>query len=389
MAGRNRWRIFLLLVLGALLGYWAGSRPTAPALPEPSFVPGRANANAWLEEAVATPVPAVALSEDERISVDVYREASPAVVNVTTRTVEWNFFYGAVPVEGAGSGFIISEDGTIVTNYHVVANAEQIQVTLGDRSSYEAEVLGVDPVTDLAVLKINPGNRRLPTVPLGDSGQLQVGQKVLAIGNPFGFQGTLTTGVISALGRTIRTEAGALLDEAIQTDAAINRGNSGGPLLDSQGRVIGVNTVIISPSGGSVGIGFATPVNTLKFIVQDLVRYGRVRRPWLGISAQEVWPELARVLNLPADQGLLIAEVVRGGPADRAGLHGGKRWVVVGRYRFVVGGDLIVAIDGEEVSSLADINRIIFKKRPGDRVEVVFYRGGRRRTVSLTLAERR
>ena len=378
----------LALAVAILTGYWAGSRREAPPLPGPSLVPEGANAEAWLAAVVAPPATPTELSQDERNSIEVYREASPAVVNITTRTVEMDFFYGAVPVEGTGSGFIVNQDGTVVTNYHVVAEAQQVQVTLADRSSFEARVVGVDPLSDLAVLRIAPGGRRLPALPLGDSSRLEVGQKVLAIGNPFGFQGTLTSGVISALERTIRTQTGALLDEAIQTDAAINRGNSGGPLLDSQGRVIGVNSVIFTPSGGSVGIGFAIPVNTLKFVLSDLVRYGRVRRPWVGISAHEIWPELAQVLRLPVEHGMLVAEVFRGGPADKIGLRGGNRSLIVGRYRFRVGGDIVTAVDGEEVGSIADLNRLTFKKRPGDTVELTYYRGDQKRTVTVTLEER-
>jgi S1-C subfamily serine protease len=379
----------LLLAVAILAGYWAGSQRQQSPLLSPSVVPTGANAEAWLAEtveALAAPAP---LDADERGIVSVYHRASSAVVNVTTRTVEFDFFYGAVPVEGSGSGFIVNDDGTIVTNHHVVAEAQEIQVTLADRTSYTAQLVGQDPLSDLAVLRIDPGDRELPTLPLGDSGQLQVGQTVLAIGNPFGFQGTLTKGVISALERTIRTQSGALLDESIQTDAAINRGNSGGPLLDSQGRVIGVNTVIFSPSGGSVGIGFAIPVNTLKFVLNDLVRYGRVRRPWLGVSGNEIWPELARALDLPVERGIMVAEVMRGGPAEGAGLRGGRRWVIVGRYRFLIGGDIIVALDGESVGSVLDINRFTYNKRPGDTVEVTYYRGDSERTVKVRLEERR
>lgn len=378
----------LLLAAAIVAGYWIGARPEAPPLPEPSLVPARATANTWVEQAVATPSTPARLSDDERNSVEVYRKAAPAVVNITTRTLEMDFFYGAVPVQGTGSGFLINQDGIVVTNHHVVADARQIQVTLADRSSYEAEVVGSDPVTDLALLRIKAGGRALPTLPLGDSSRLQVGQKVLAIGNPFGFQGTLTTGVISAVGRTIRSQSGALLEEVIQTDAAINRGNSGGPLLDSQGRVIGVNTLIISPSGGSVGIGFSVPVKTLKFVLDDLVRHGRVRRPWLGISAYELSPPVARALDLPVERGILVVEVERGGPAGRAGLRGGNRQLVVGRVRFRIGGDIIVAIDGQDVSSVAGINRALYKKRPGDTAEVTFYRGRSKRTRKLTLTER-
>jgi S1-C subfamily serine protease len=378
----------LLLTVAILAGYWAGTQRQAPSLPPPSLVPAGANAEAWLAETVAPQGAPAPLDTSERDVVGVYRRASPAVVNVTTRTVEFDFFYGAVPVEGSGSGFVVNRDGTIVTNHHVVAEAQEIQVTLADRSSYAARLVGQDSLSDLAVLRIDPGGRELPTLSLGDSGQLLVGQTVLAIGNPFGFQGTLTKGVISALERTIRTQSGALLDEAIQTDAAINRGNSGGPLLDSEGRVIGVNTVIFSPSGGSVGIGFAIPVNTLKFVLNDLVRYGRVRRPWLGVSGNEIWPELARTLDLPVERGIMVAEVMRGGPADKAGLRGGRRYVIVGRYRFLIGGDIIVALDGEPVGSVLDINRFTYKKRPGDTVEVTYYRGDTKKTVEARLSER-
>jgi S1-C subfamily serine protease len=378
----------LLLAVAILAGYWAGTQRQAPSLPPPSLVPAGANAEAWLAETVAPQGALAPLDTDERDVVGVYRRASPAVVNVTTRTVEFDFFYGAVPVEGSGSGFIVNRDGTIVTNHHVVAEAQEIQVTLADRSSYAARLVGEDPLSDLAVLRIDPGDRELPALSLGDSGRLLVGQTVLAIGNPFGFQGTLTKGVISALERTIRTQSGALLDEAIQTDAAINRGNSGGPLLDSEGRVIGVNTVIFTPSGGSVDLGGRRIIKKLKFVLNDLVRHGRVRRPWLGVSGNEIWPELARTLDLPVERGIMVAEVMRGGPADRAGLRGGRRYVIVGRYRFLIGGDIIVALDGEPVGSVLDINRFTYKKRPGDTVEVTYYRGDDKRTVEARLSER-
>ncbi|MBI2956364.1 MAG: trypsin-like peptidase domain-containing protein [Acidobacteria bacterium] len=389
----NWLRILLLVALVGAAAYWTGTQRPAPVAPEaaPAASPAQAPAPAesWLKEAVERPVAPGSLSDDEHNSVAVYRRASLAVVNVTTRAMEIDFFYGPVPVEGSGSGFLISDDGTLVTNYHVIAGAQEVQVTLGDRSSFRARVVGSDPLTDLAVLQITAAGRRLPTLPLGDSSQLRVGQKVLAIGNPFGFQGTLTTGVVSALERTLRTETGALIDEAIQTDAAINRGNSGGPLLDSQGRVVGVNTLIFTPSGGSIGIGFAIPVNTLKFVVGDLVRHGRVRRAWLGISGMELWAELAEALKLPVQSGVLVAEVARGGAAERAGLRGGTRWARVGRLRVPVGGDVIVALNGQKVESVVDINRVVYKKRPGESVEVTFYRGGEKRTAKVPLDERR
>ncbi|MGH9787743.1 MAG: S1C family serine protease, partial [Candidatus Acidiferrales bacterium] len=238
-------QILLILVAVATVGYWVGqwtARPTAESALTNTSV--EAPVVARVESAVAAPVDPASLSDDERRTIEVYRRASPAVVNITTRTLEWDFFYGAMPGGGSGSGFIVSEDGIIVTNLHVVQGAQQIQVTLSDRSSLPGRVVGFDPLTDLAVVQIAPKERKLPTLPLGDSNQLQVGQRVIAIGNPFGFQATLTTGVVSALQRTLGTPSGALIDEAIQTDAAINPGNSGGPLLDSEGRVIGVNTLI-------------------------------------------------------------------------------------------------------------------------------------------------
>lgn len=388
----------LLVVAGFLVGYyleWPGTTPE-PALPPFESEVAQANGatteaatSSPVAEAAAAPAPVrTELGQGERNNVAVYQQASAAVVNITTRTVEMDFFRRAVPREGSGSGFLIDQRGHIVTNHHVVANAGQIQVTLADRSSFEAKVVGLDPLTDLAVLRIDPGARRLPTLPLGDSSRLQVGQKVLAIGNPFGFQGTLTTGVISALERSLENKQGGLLDEAIQTDAAINSGNSGGPLLDSQGQVIGVNSMIFTPSGGSVGIGFSIPVNTVKFVVNDLIRFGKVRRGWLGISGLEIWPDLAEALDLPVDRGVLVERLVRGATADKAGLRGGDRWARWGRYRFRIGGDLIVTVNGKPVEKVLDVNRLIYKKRPGETVEIEFYRGRRKRSARVKLQER-
>ncbi len=388
----------LLVVAGFLVGYyleWPGTTPE-PALPPFESEVAQANGatteaatSSPVAEAAAAPAPVrTELGQGERNNVAVYQQAAAAVVNITTRTVEMDFFRRAVPREGSGSGFLIDQRGHIVTNHHVVANAGQIQVTLADRSSFEAKVVGLDPLTDLAVLRIDPGGRRLPTLPLGDSSRLQVGQKVLAIGNPFGFQGTLTTGVISALERSLENKQGGLLDEAIQTDAAINSGNSGGPLLDSQGQVIGVNSMIFTPSGGSVGIGFSIPVNTVKFVVNDLIRFGKVRRGWLGISGLEIWPDLAEALDLPVDRGVLVERLVRGATADQAGLRGGDRWARWGRYRFRIGGDLSVTVNGKPVEKVLDVNRLIYKKRPGETVEIEFYRGRRKRSARVKLQER-
>ncbi len=382
-----------LFLLAVALGYWTKSRmadthrtilsgdessPTVAAV-EPSAIGAP----------VAEPAPPAAqLSGDEQNTIEVYRTVSPAVVNVKTQAVEWNFFYGAIPSQGSGSGFIIDRQGHILTNYHVIANADEIQVTLADRSGFPARVIGADRTTDIAVLKIAPGRKTLPTVQLGDSDGLRVGQKVLAIGNPFGFEGTLTTGIISALGRTLEVDRGVILDEAIQTDAAINQGNSGGPLLDSAGRVIGITSVIFSPTGGSVGIGFAIPVNTVKLILNDLLREGRVRRPYLGISGYPIDPTLAGALRLPVEKGILVAEVVPNSGAEEAGIRGGDRYVMVGRVRLLVGGDIIVALNGQPIESQLDITRTLNRKRPGDTVELKLYRGGRQMSLTARLKER-
>lgn len=400
---RTRLVYFMLVLTAASAGYWyAGQTGAGPDL---GHAQGAALTTPAPRKAVVSTAPfslpagikedtaPASFDSDERNNIDIYQKTSPAVVNITTRALERDFFFRAVPVEGTGSGFIIDREGHIVTNNHVIAGADEIQVTLSDRSSYDAKVVGVDPLTDLAIIQITPPGRRLPTLTLGDSDPLQVGQKVLAIGNPFGLQGTLTTGVISAIHRTIETGDNSLLDDAIQTDAAINRGNSGGPLLDSQGRVIGINTMILSPgrTGGSVGVGFAVPVNTLKFFLSDLIEFGRVRRGWLGISGRslELMPALIAHFGLPIQQGVVIGEVVRRSPADKVGLRGGDQIVRVGRYLWPIGGDIVVAVNGQSVTSPQDINRILYKKRPGERVTVEYYRNNKKRSVKITLEERR
>ena len=260
-------------------------------------------------------------------------------------------------------------------------------MTLADRSRYPAEVLGYDQRSDLAVLRIQAG-RELPYLRLGDSGSLQVGQKVLAIGNPFGlFQNTLTTGVISALGRDIRGRGrGEVLEDVIQTDAAINPGNSGGPLLSSRGEVVGINTAIVGPA--NIGIGFAIPVNRMKLIVGDLIREGRVMRPYLGVQLLPVSRDLAELLDLPVDEGLLVLRVFPNTPAEKAGIQGGTKTVVVGNLRLPVGGDIIVELDGESVVARETLSRRVEKKRVGDTVRLTLFRGRRRLEVSVRLEAR-
>jgi S1-C subfamily serine protease len=374
--------IALVLLAGA---YWAGARwgPRDPQKVE--AVP--LGSNSKVENASYSQRDAN-LTDEESINVRVYRQASPAVANILTKATEYDFFMDPVPVEGAGSGFVIDTKGYILTNNHVVEGAQTIEVVLGDQSRYPAKVIGADPRNDVALIKIEPKNKPLVALPLGDSSTIQVGQKVLAIGNPFGFQSTLTTGVISALGRTVQTSQTTFIDEAIQTDAAINRGNSGGPLINSHGEVIGINSAIYTPSGTTAGIGFAIPINTAKRIAHDLMTDGRVHQAFLGVETISVGGGLAEALDLPVQEGLLVQSVTRNGPAAQAGLHGGDRIAQAGMRRFNVGGDVITALDGQKVATQLDVNLVLNKKRPGDSVAVTIYRGGKKLEIPVKLGER-
>src|SRR5229473_147506 len=269
-----------------------------------------------------------------------------------------------------------------------LSDAQSIEVVLGDQSRYPAKYIGADQRNDVALVKIDPKGKHLVALPLGDSGSLQVGQKVLAIGNPFGFQSTLTTGVVSALGRTVQTSQTTFIDEAIQTDAAINRGNSGGPLINSHGEVIGINSAIYTPSGTTAGIGFAIPINTAKNIANDLMTDGRVHRAFLGVQTLPVAGWLAEALDLPVQEGLLVQTTTRGGPAATAGLHGGDHQVLAGMRRIAIGGDVIIAIDDQKIASPFDMNVILNRKRPGDTVKVSIYRGGKKMDIPVKLGER-
>ena len=323
---------------------------------------------------------------EEQENISVYKKAVPSVVNITSTSVSFDFFYGVVPEQGQGTGFIFDKQGHILTNYHVIANARTVEVTLHDRKKYKAQVIGTDRSHDLAVIQIDAPN--LAPATLGDSSKLQVGQKVFAIGNPFGLNGTMTRGIVSSV-RSVRTPEGAFIDEAIQTDAAINPGNSGGPLLNSRGEVIGINSMIASSVGQSSGIGFAIPINAAKAVLSDLVTIGRVRRPALGIRTLPISPELAEQMGLPADYGVLIMQVLPGGAAERAGLRGGNERAYIGNIPIMVGGDLIVGINGEEVQTQQDIARIMNEHRAGDTVTVTIYRGKRKMDVQVTLGEAR
>lgn len=330
----------------------------------------------------------ISATEDEENNISIYRRVGPGVVNITSVVIERDFFFNPVPREGAGSGSIIDTSGHILTNHHVIRDSTRVEVTLSDQSKWPARFVGADPDNDLAVIKIDVPKEKLKVIPMGDSSRLKVGQKVLAIGNPFGLGQTLTTGIISSLGRSIRSEAGVLIQDVIQTDAAINPGNSGGPLLDSTGKIIGINSAIISPTGASVGIGFAIPVNTAKRIVPELIKKGYVSYPWIGASVYPLIPEFAKFLDLKVERGAVIGEVVRDGPADMAGLRGGNRRVQVGNSLILVGGDVITEMDGKRVMFSDDLIRLIRDHRPGDMVELKVLRKGKFLRIKVTLGEK-
>jgi S1-C subfamily serine protease len=400
---------FIRLVLAGtiivLAAYWAGARygqheplsveavrpnATAPSgrSPEPSRAGSSTSTDAAKPMAASFAERDAILTDDEGINVKVYRSASPAVANILTKATEYDFFMDPVPVEGAGSGFVIDERGYILTNFHVVQEAQSIEVVLGDQTRYPGKFIGADQRNDVALVKIDPKGKHLTALPLGDSAKLQVGQKVLAIGNPFGFQSTLTTGVVSALGRTVQTSQTTLIDEAIQTDAAINRGNSGGPLINSHGEVIGINSAIYTPSGTTAGIGFAIPINTAKRIATDLINEGRVHLAFIGVQTIPVGGSLAQALELPVDEGLLVESAAKGGPAATAGVHGGDRVVMAGMQRIAIGGDVITAIDGTKIANTMDLSVVLNHKRPGDTVNVTVYRAGKKLDIPVKLGER-
>jgi S1-C subfamily serine protease len=377
----SRILLFLLILLG---GFWWVTTYFAP-MHSMSRIPlfgGGLNAPLHLTEAQAAPK----YDAEEENNIAIYKRVLPSVVNITSTALVFDFFYGTVPQQGQGSGFILDKEGHILTNFHVVEGANRgIEVQLSDKRKFAARVIGTDRTHDLALLQIDAPN--LQPVTLADSSQLNVGQKVYAIGNPFGLAGTMTRGIISAI-RPIRSESGAPIEDAIQTDAAINPGNSGGPLLNSSGEVIGINTMIASNGADqSSGIGFAIPINTAKAVLADLLKYGRVKRPSLGIVPFAIGPDLASQMGLAADSGVLIQRVLPGGAAERAGLRGGNEQAYVGNTPIMMGGDLITDIDGQQVEDPQDINAIMDKHQAGDTVSVTILRGQRRMTVKSILGE--
>ncbi len=334
-----------------------------------------------LTEAAAAP----AFDSEEQQNMAVYRKALPSVVNITSTQVQFDFFYGPVPQQGQGSGFVLDKQGLILTNNHVIDNAQRVEVTLSDKHKYKATVIGIDKNHDLALLKISAPN--LVPATLSDSNGLTVGQKVYAIGNPFGLNGTMTRGIISSI-RSIRGPQNNPIEDAIQTDAAVNPGNSGGPLLNSKGDVIGITTLIASNGADqSSGIGFAIPINTAKAVLDDFQKYGHSRRPSLDIVTLPISPDIAEQIGLPADYGILIERVIPGGAAEKAGLRGGTQRMYKGNTPVMLGGDLIVALDGQEVATAQDLSAAMNGHKAGDTVTLTIFRGRRRMDVKVTLGD--
>jgi len=368
------------LVLPTLSGENIPPEPVMPALASPSYQEG-------------TPPSAERLSRldpEERASYEVYRAVNHGVVNITSVSVAYNWFLQEVPQQGIGSGSILDQSGAVLTNYHVVKGAVKLTVTLFDGSTFEARTVGTDPENDLAVVRFNPAGRTLEPVPLGSSKSLLVGQKVIALGNPFGLQRTLTLGVVSSLRRPLATPEGYIIRDLVQTDAAINPGNSGGPLLDLAGEMVGINTMILAPSGGNVGIGFAVPVDTARRVVAELLAYGRVRRGWIDIDPVPLFPALARRAGVSASNGVLVSRVKHGSAAEKAGLRGGdpNHSVLVGGVQVYLGGDVILSVKGEPVWTPVDLLGVLENTHPGETVPVEIRRGDRTLTVPVVLAER-
>lgn len=320
--------------------------------------------------------------EEEKNNIQVYEKCGPAVVNITATTLRRDFFFDVIPQRGAGSGAVIRADGYIVTNHHVVGDAAKVEVTFSDKTTVPAKVVGADPDSDLAVLKVE--KTKLPVVEYGTY-PLKVGQKTLAIGNPFGLGGSLSTGIISSLGRDIRATTDRLIRDIIQTDTAINPGNSGGPLLDSSGNLIGINSQIVSPSGANSGVGFAISVQTVKRVVEQLIQYGQVLRPDLGMFGVGYSAVLLRTLGLPLENGVMVTEIDARGLAGKAGLRAADREAVIGFRRFPAGGDVIFKIDETRVESWRDLQDVVFDKKVGEKITVHFLRGNTKRSVTLTL----
>ena len=328
---------------------------------------------------------------DEEINIRIYGLRNKAVVNINTEILAYNWFFEPIVQDGGvGSGAIIDKKGHILTNYHVVKNANKLIVTLWNGNQLEGTLIGYDLENDLAVIKVDAGPFLLDVIPFGDSSQLQVGQKVLAIGNPFALDRTLTTGIVSGLGRPIKTDDNIVIQNMIQTDAAINPGNSGGPLLNDRGELIGINTIIISPTRGSVGVGFAIPSKTVVRVVNDILKYGKVQRGWISWQVQPLFPDLVRYARLSIDEGLLITAVENNSNASKSNIRGGSKNKAVryGRTIIYLGGDIVTKINTTEVNSIATLLEALEQTQPGEKVDVEYYRGRRKLTTTVVLEPR-
>ncbi len=385
-------------VLGAqkIFSWWNGSQPQEAA-PQSSDSASKNDASlpaaTTLQSQTLVAAPAVTYTADEQQNISVYQQFNEAVVNITTQVMGMNWFFEPIAEDGgSGSGSIIDSRGYVITNVHVIEKATKIYISLYDGSQYEGRVVGSDVESDIAVLKFDPPKDLvLKTIQFGDSEKLKVGQKVIAIGNPFGFERTLTTGIVSALGRPIKNSNNIIIRGMIQTDASINPGNSGGPLLDTAGNMIGINTMIYSSSGSNAGIGFAVPASTARRVVSDLLQYGKVRRGAIQASLVQMSRAIADYARLDISQGILVSETTRGGNADKAGIKGGTQAVRYGNSRnartFYIGGDIIVGIDGVQVATYSDYYSMLENKRPGDTVTVTIHRNKKNYDCKVVLAE--
>lgn len=333
------------------------------------------------------------MDDEEKNTINIYDNLSSAVVNITFYKTEYiRYFFEIYPQtsEGQGSGAIIDKRGYVITNYHVIGNADKLTVSLSkEEGFYDADIVGVDPDNDLAVIKIKNFNKDFNVIPFGDSRDLKVGQKVYAIGNPFGLDRTLTTGIISGVGRPIKTESGSVIEGAIQTDASINPGNSGGPLIDSSGKLIGINTMIISPSGGSVGLGFAIPVNTVKDILDELIKYGYVKRGWFDATFLPMSPVLSKELGYPVDYGLMIMTVKNNGLTYKAGLRGGDQKAIYKNKIIYIGGELLVKINNMKINDYSSLVQELKNRKPGEIVKVEYFKGNKKYTANVKLIDKK
>lgn len=324
---------------------------------------------------------------DESINIKVYEEVHRSVVNITNVVVEHDHFSKPYASESTGSGIVLDQEGHILTNEHVIAQATRLEVTLSDGTKWEATVVGKDSATDIAILQILTPQAQLKPIRFGDSNLARVGQKVLVIGNPFGLGQTLTTGIVSSIRKVLKI--GEIeIENIIQTDAAINPGNSGGPLLDGEGRMIGPNTAIFSISGGNVGIGFSIPSNTVKWVAEELITRGYVAYGWLGIETQILNPHYAAALKLPVDYGIMVGRLLPRGPADQAGILGGNSQIIIGNTRLIIGGDIIIAADGKAVTSKEELIRILRTRRPETLIVLTIIRDNKEQTIEVPLGER-